>query len=966
MNACASVSRLRRATLAGVAAGILAECAVAAEPGPARYGVVIQDVAGMPAGIADVAQDTDGFLWIASEEGLFRFDGAEFVRWGERMALQQIESGPHGSVVAHAYHGPLVERRDDEVTAVRDAAGEPLDAVADARFDDRGNLWVVQEESVSQRDLSGDWLATPVAGGVCVAPLRAGGVAVGTWDGRIVVLDRGMAPRLAASGLGGLVRSIAEDERGRLVATVRGGPRAGIVRLERGAVERLVAIAARPTGFALRRGSVWTSWDDGVVVVRSDGSAERLGPLQGFEGGGSLFVDREGSLWLTSFEGGLARFPEPDTAIWTGASGLPHTAIRQVVAGADACYAFSWHGALRFDEREGTWRPIVAPPQHALDLGSGDPDRGLWTSGFRVDPGDGRARGVLLRVEGDRVEPAGPERGDAPWLKGAEAPDGSMWLAFGRDLLVVPARGAAPRSAAAIPDEIDAVWGIAVSPGGEIWLAGRDGPLCAFEPESRRWRCSRPDGLEGVMAMRFTGSGALWVASGSRGLLVCGDDRSCRVTLDRDALGSDAAVWIEPSPRGGMWVVSKLAALRAVEAPEGVRIVERITRAHGVPRWWLASVHESEDGTLWIAALGGIARVPSAARGREDPSPPVRVTQVSIAGAPVPRGTEGRAVAGRETVSVHWAALSFADPSRLRFRFRLHDGDPWSESDHPRVTLVAPEAGSYRIQTQASVDGEIWSGSPASVAVRVVPPWYGRTWFWCVVAATAAGAALVAHRLRVGQLLRLERQRAEIAMDLHDDLGATLGGIGLLAAMAADPSAAAPVRVRALERIARQSGAASGTLSEIVWSLRPGTETLDQLVFALRERVADLAPDGRVEVRVEAPEEGGRERLAFAVRRNVLWIGVEAVRNALRHATPANVRVTLERRDDGWCLSVEDDGVGLPAERPRGAKGGLGMESMRRRADAIGGRLSIRAAAGSGTYVELAFRTDGRRPRMIV
>ena len=931
---------------------------------PARFTVAVQDVPGIPAGIADVAQDSEGFLWIAAEEGLFRFDGTEFVRWGERMRLQQVTSGPEGAIVAHELRGPLFERAGEELRPVRDGQGAAVESVEDAGFDREGALWIVRPGDILRRSVRGGWSVISVRHGLSIAPLARGGVVVGTRDGRIAALDGDGGSRELASRLGGLVKQVAEDESGRIVATLRGGPRGGIVRVGRGGIDQLLASPARPTGLALRRGTVWTSWDDGIVAVRGGGAIERFGAPQGFEGGGSLFVDREMSLWASSFEGGLTRVPEPDTAIWTGASGLPHTGFRQVVAGGDARYAFSWLGALRWDEPSGSWLPCDASPYGLIDLGVAGAGGDVWTSGLRFDPGDGRVRGTLFRMDGGAVVPALPEGEEAPWVKGAQGPDGALRLAYGRDLLLVPRGGARPRRVATLPEELGPVFGIAIAPDGATWVAGRDGPLCSLAPGSSAWHCAQPDSLEAVMTMRFSEPGRLWVGSERRGLLDCGDGSACTSLLGRDVLGSDAAVWLEASPRGGMWVVGRLTAVRVVPERAGARVVETITRAHGLPRWWLASVQESDDGTLWVAALGGIARIPAEARERDGSSPPVRLTQVAIAGVPVAAGAAARAVAGREPVSVHWAALSFADPSRLRFRFRLHDGEPWLETDRPRLTMLAPKVGDYHIETEASLDGASWSASPAAVSVHVVPPWFARGWFWGAVASAAALAALVAHRLRVAHLLRLERQRAEIAMDLHDDLGATLGGIGLLASMAADSDE--PARARALERIAHQSGSASGTLSEIVWSLRPGTETLDQLVHALRDRVADLAPDRSIEVRVDAAPAETRVSLGFTVRRNVLWIAVEALRNAIRHGRAATVQVRLSRRADGWLLTVEDDGIGLASGAAPGPMSGLGMESMRRRAEAIGGRLAVESAGATGTRVALAFRADGRPPRMIV
>jgi signal transduction histidine kinase len=394
--------------------------------------------------------------------------------------------------------------------------------------------------------------------------------------------------------------------------------------------------------------------------------------------------------------------------------------------------------------------------------------------------------------------------------------------------------------------------------------------------------------------------------------------------------------------------------------------VERLSRWHGVPRWWLTSLSEDPDGTVWVVGLAGVARVPASARESGPPPLVVRPTRLTVGGREQPLDRPARAVSGRDTVEVRWAAPSFRDPARLRYRFRLDPSQPWVETETPRLILAAPQAGRYAVETAAALDAERWSTSPAAVDLQVVLPWYRSGWFLAALAATALAVAVVAYRLRVAQLLRLERQRTEIAMDLHDDLGSTLGGVGLLASLAEDESLQPDERRHLLQRIARQTGSASSALSDIVWSLRPGAETLDQLVLALRERAAELCPNGGVAVRVETPDPCPRERLTLAVRRNLQWIAVEALRNAVRHGDPRHITLRLEPLGMSWHLLVEDDGRGLAPAADGPVRGGLGLANMRRRAGAVRARLEVGPASHGGTRVSVVFRADGRRPPTII
>jgi signal transduction histidine kinase len=943
-------------------------------PGAARYGVEIGDLPGVPAGIADVTHDPDGFLWVASEEGLFRFDGTEFVNLGGRVRLQQVAAGPDGLVVAHAFGGTLHELRDGGLKTVARNGGGILDGVQDVAFDGAGNLWVLVGSRALRRDRAGVWLEiTPETGSPgrarlrSVAPRRAGGVFVGTFDGDVMVVNPPEPFVLLASGLGGIVQALVEDDSGRIVANVRGGARAGVLRLAGGHVDRIAAHEGRPTSLVLRRGRIWSSWDDGVVTARDDEPPERLGPPAGFHGGGSLHVDHEGTLWVTSFSGGLTRFPEPDTAIWTAAAALPHAAVRRVVSFDGQPRASAWGGPLRFDVESRRWLTVSSPRVRSFDLWFGSERTGLWAGGQVADPATGTWRGSLLRWGDGPVEPVGRTREASPWVKGAAGPNGRLYLAYGKDVLAIDPGGRVPRRVAELPPAIDAAFGFAVSSTGELAACGRRGPLCRLAPEvGAAWRCASVPELDGVMAAAFVDDRTLWIASETSGLVVSREGEASTVALDERELGSAAAVWIEPSPRGGFWVVGRVALVRLMPDARGARVVERITSARGLPRWWLSSVFEEAGGTLWISGLPGIARIP--ARVRETASPPlaVRVTSVAVAGASVPVGAPVRTVAGRHAVEVRWAALSYRDPSRIRHRFRSRPDDAWAETERSRVTFIVPAAGRYAIEVASSSDGVHWSAAGDPIDLRVDPPWYTRWPMWAAAAVLASGLAYLAHRLRLAHLVRLERQRTQIAMDLHDDLGATLGSIGLLAAVAGEERADAAARRSALERIAHDSREASSSLADIVWSLRPGSDTLDRLVLALRERAAELAPNGQIEIRFEAPEGVPRIPLSLSVRRNVQWIAVEAMRNAVRHATPTTIEVILAPSGGAWRLTVTDDGSGAAGRDASRARGGMGLENMQRRAAAIGGEVDVRRGTPRGTAVSVLFRPDGRRPHTIV
>jgi signal transduction histidine kinase len=271
----------------------------------------------------------------------------------------------------------------------------------------------------------------------------------------------------------------------------------------------------------------------------------------------------------------------------------------------------------------------------------------------------------------------------------------------------------------------------------------------------------------------------------------------------------------------------------------------------------------------------------------------------------------------------------------------------------PFVRFVDLSPGAHRVEVAASLDAQLWSPSPAVVEFVVGAPWYRHPLFLGLVAIALAAFAYGVHRARVSSLLRLARQRARIARDLHDEMGSGLGSIGILAELAADQRLDESRRRTLSSQIAQTAGELGSTLDEIVWSLQPGVETLEALATELRTRGRRLFPDGRAEFRAEFPARWPEVRLSPDVRRQVLGIGLEAMHNAARHARARSVTLGLEPHDGLWRLSVEDDGAGIGAEAT--AERGHGRAGMRGRAEEIGARVAWDSPPGGGTVVTLDF-----------
>ncbi len=225
--------------------------------------------------------------------------------------------------------------------------------------------------------------------------------------------------------------------------------------------------------------------------------------------------------------------------------------------------------------------------------------------------------------------------------------------------------------------------------------------------------------------------------------------------------------------------------------------------------------------------------------------------------------------------------------------------------------------------------------------------------------ATHAAIALVNARLyERSRELSIMEERNRIARELHDAVTQKLFSLRLTADAAATLLARDPARAAAELATVRQLAAeATGELRAVMVGLRPVDLAGDGLDVALRKQADLLDRVHRASVRFTGEPVAG---LSAARQEAAYRIAQEALHNALRHANPTLVRISLAGQDGTALLEITDDGDGFDADAAPHATASqrLGLLSMRERAHAVGGRLSVDSRPGRGATVRLVVPTN--------
>jgi signal transduction histidine kinase len=207
----------------------------------------------------------------------------------------------------------------------------------------------------------------------------------------------------------------------------------------------------------------------------------------------------------------------------------------------------------------------------------------------------------------------------------------------------------------------------------------------------------------------------------------------------------------------------------------------------------------------------------------------------------------------------------------------------------------------------------------------------------------------------------LERERARIAQDLHDELGSSLTRISLLSGlMRADRNDPAQIDEH-LKKITQSADETVRKLEEIVWAVRPGSDSVQSLVEYIVHFANELFDGQQTRCRLDLPPDLPAMPLPPEIRHNIFLVVKEALTNVLRHSGAREVSVQARARGLTMEISVQDDGRGFDTGAPpQNLQDGLA--NMRRRAEAVDGKLTLESAPGKGTTVRLAVYL-GARPK---
>jgi len=941
-----------------------------------------------------ISQTTDGYIWVGTEAGLFRFDGVRFVPWnaisGEQLPSSIIFSllaARDGSLWIGTSSG-LVHWVNQRLIAY--LKGKQIDAILQNK---KNEIWMVIHARAGENtsplcrviDLGihcyGSNDGVPLSGATSLAEDTSGNLWVGgvttllRWRPESSKAFRTKVPR-SDIALGGVASLAAAADGSLWVGMGETSHRGGLQHLVDGVLKPFVVPKSNgetlPGGLLLidRQNNLWVGTDNEGIYKISGSSVDRYSSNSGLSDDyvNDFFEDREGNLWVATSKG-IDMFHDLRVNSISRSEGLSEGSVESVLASRDGSV---WIGSNHLDvlgPNGVSPEPGKALPGHQVSSLLEDHAGHLWVGMdntlsiyqqgkfTQIKRADGSPLGMVMGLTEDSEHNV--------WVESYGPPSSLIRIQDLkiRDEFPVPSTPLASKLA---PD-----------PQSGIWLGLLNGDLARFRSgKAEIFSFSgHPDSR--VVALTASSDGSIlgatefgvvgWKA-GKQQILNVGNGLPCDgiTALIAD---NQANLWL--FAKCGLIEIEKNELQRWWEQPE-IKLKSRIFDVLDGVRPGLGHFNTSTktpDGRLWIAN-GSVVQVVDPAHIPVNPlAPPVAISTLIADRKTYSLESEIRLPALTRDLEIDYTALSFTLPQKVLFRYMLEGRDTtWQEPGTRRQAFYGDLGpGRYRFHVIACNNDGVWNETGASIILHILPAYYQTTWFRIVCAVSFLVLLGAVYQFRVKQLHRqfaadLQArvgERTRIARDLHDTLLQSLHGLmfQFQAARNMLPRRAEEA-MRSLDESISDTKRALAESRDAIQGLRSepiATGNLAELLTAASQELGHGGNGDREPPKFDLIEEGERRTLSLTAQEEVGRIAVELLRNAYQHAQAHRIEAEVRYGDDTLRLRIRDNGMGIDPTvlKQGGSAGHWGLRGIRERAERIGAKVDFWSEADAGTEVQM-------------
>jgi ligand-binding sensor domain-containing protein/signal transduction histidine kinase len=713
-------------------------------------------------------------------------------------------------------------------------------------------------------------------------------------------------------------------------------------------------------------GTLWVGTDQGLTALSSapivdNNTRHEIQPDLGATSILTMFEDREHNLWVGTDTTGLHILRRQKFRTLPSLSAYPITAITQTSDGAvwlgskdDGLFRYEDGQTRHLSTKDGLISDVILTV-------AADRDGSLW-----IGTADG-----LNHLRGEKIESYTSADGlPDDFIRSLFADrDGSLWVGTRRGL-AHRQNGHFTVLSSADGLTSNLIGAMLRSSSNDLWVGTLDGLVRIRDRELTVFTKAQGLSSDVITSLFEDANHTLWVGTNDGGLSRSSANgfssvRAHDLPREIDAILEDAHGYLWLTSNRGITRVLASELIACGDAPtcsphiafygssDGMPTEE--TSSSGHPSAW-----RTADGHLWFATRKGVAIVDPTDLRENRTAPSVVVERFTVDDTEMKSAVaEIMIPAGHIRYGFEFAGLSYVSPSRVRYRYILEGFDnQWTQAGSRRnayYTNLPPRH--YRFRVQAANEDGIWNETGAEVAFAIKPRFYRTLWFSGLAILLLVGIIFAIYRMRVrairSQFDAILAERNRIAREIHDTLAQGFVGVSVQLELTAHLLAQSRV-LEASQQVDRTRGLVREGLADArrsIWDLR-ATDTQATLPTRLTHLVEQSSTE---HLKADMSIGGTYRAVAPSIENEVARIAQEALANVVRHSRATRVALDLRYHPNELTLTVSDNGIGFQAtDTTLPAKGHFGLQGMRERADQIGGMLDVKSSPKSGTTVTLS------------
>jgi signal transduction histidine kinase/ligand-binding sensor domain-containing protein len=935
--------------------------------------------------VRGIVQAADGYLWVATLDGIAKFDGIRFTVFNKSNTpgitsnrFVAMAEGDGGDLWMASEDGNLIQYHAGHFERMGESEGLRPYSVGAITYDHRGGVWVDSDDRVYR------W--SPQSGRFereafdrddkHFIPLWWGGT--GFWTiqgGNLVCFTRGQLTTYV------LPKTLTPT---RIRGVAVGGDNVVWIGLADGHLGKLV-----DGSLVLEKGTVTTDWlsstrENWKEEIAPDFRRTVIFPSDGIEKGipyNVVSADDEDNLWVGSEDEGLFRVQRQSIKSLSSTQGLASDGVYPLMESSTGdMWVGSWPAGLTRvqDGKVTAFTKADGVPGLVTALAE-DRSGNIWV---------GSHNGVRIFSHGRLIVPHGIPEEKFPVVQVIHPmQDGAMMLGTPKGIYILDG----PHSHWMTAHDglaSDDVRVILEDRSGDTWVGGYGGLTRIHNGVMTRW--TEAEGLpsNNIRAIDQDSRGDIWVGTYDGGI---GWFHNGKWVVFNQSLGlyDNGAFQILEDGQERFWISSNRGIYRVnrkqlIDVGEGrEKRLDSVAygRADGMLSMecnggvWPAGAKDAH-GFLWFPTEKGVAIVDPASVSVDNLPPRVVIESASVEHKP--QAADGEVVMrpGQTNLEVQYTALNYSRPEQISFRYKLDGGvdDDWQEVGHRRTayyTHLPP--GNYVFRVAARNSDGVESLVDSTLRVTVIPPFYRRWWFFGLIILTTLAILWLAWNRRAQEVAReqasqqafsreliasQESERRRIAAELHDSLGQRMiiiNNLALFLLKTKGKLVTEEDKQQTIEEISAEATQAIEETRAISYALRPFQLDRLGLSKAIQAMLTKVARASEIELRADI--EDIDDAFPEDQRINVYRIVQEGVNNIVKHSHATQGTVTARRTKSTVVLTISDNGRGVPSEprSPKSGGGGFGLTGMRERAMLMNGTLQIKSENGNGTLLVIHF-----------